>query len=658
MRISLIIIGYNTIISQYTYNYGFSQGDNSFAIDNNFSPQSNCKLYINNSLKNSVTRSSNSTESLSASLTGLSDGTHEWYISCTDSAGWSTESSHATFILDTTGPVISLVSPENTIIANGTDITFTVSDSPSNVSSVWYSLNNGATNGSVTAYNNASTTYTINSSEQFTADTNNLIIYANDTKSNPSQKNVTFYVDVDPPSIELVSPVNDTFNSGSFRINATDNYASSITCQILIDGQVNATSSTSSKAFLNFNLNLSEGSHTWKITCTDLIGNLQTSATRIVKIDTTQPSIDPLYPLTVDTFNSLNGAADINYRLTETNPEKCILYVDNTEKSTVTAGTNFTNITFAASSQNSPFNWKVWCNDSAGNNNTSTTNSIYYDIINPVISNIANTSLSEDSVTISWSIDETSNNSLFYGANNALLAQKKVDTLGTSPTTSITGLSASTLYYFRVQSCDQFSHCINSSEYNVTTSAAPSTPSSGGGGGGGSSLNTCGVGYEKVNGKCILKEDKPEKDTECTPHWECSEWSSCSDGQQIRMCQDSSLCGKDDKPDEKQSCTEKAPTEEVVAIDEDLPAESDTAMDKIPLGVSAATGIFRQMKTNWKPITGIVSAIGILTILGSALFQRGPLAYTVKTVKEWKEAKMQKEEEEIREKLRNQGLIK
>lgn len=47
---------------------------------------------------------------------------------------------------------------------------------------------------------------------------------------------------------------------------------------------------------------------------------------------------------------------------------------------------------------------------------------------------------------------------------------------------------------------------------------------------------------------------------QCTEDWVCSDWSSCSEGQQTRVCTDQNSCGtENDKPDESQTCTELGP---------------------------------------------------------------------------------------------------
>jgi len=66
------------------------------------------------------------------------------------------------------------------------------------------------------------------------------------------------------------------------------------------------------------------------------------------------------------------------------------------------------------------------------------------------------------------------------------------------------------------------------------------------------------TGCGQTTESSITNPAPPQKDRlECTPNWECSEWSGCSTfGAQTRTCTDKNTCGiSTDKPSESQSCT-------------------------------------------------------------------------------------------------------
>ena len=68
----------------------------------------------------------------------------------------------------------------------------------------------------------------------------------------------------------------------------------------------------------------------------------------------------------------------------------------------------------------------------------------------------------------------------------------------------------------------------------------------------GTDNSACGVYSCKSDCSC----NKQEEEGECTPDWQCTDWSKCSvNSQQIRTCTDKKRCGKSEgKPEEKQSC--------------------------------------------------------------------------------------------------------
>ena len=98
----------------------------------------------------------------------------------------------------------------------------------------------------------------------------------------------------------------------------------------------------------------------------------------------------------------------------------------------------------------------------------------------PVLTSISS-SVTSSSATITWTTDESSNSSVYYGTTTATTSSSGSDDLVTSHSISLSGLSASTLYYYNVSSCDYWANCNTSSQYSFTTSAA------GNGGNGGSS---------------------------------------------------------------------------------------------------------------------------------------------------------------------------
>jgi PKD repeat protein len=70
--------------------------------------------------------------------------------------------------------------------------------------------------------------------------------------------------------------------------------------------------------------------------------------------------------------------------------------------------------------------------------------------------------------------------------------------------------------------------------------------------------------FEVTDGEATDYEDMTitvlDGAADCTPGWQCLEWSACADSIQIRSCSDNESCGTDTgKPDEVRTCDSTAP---------------------------------------------------------------------------------------------------
>jgi hypothetical protein len=133
----------------------------------------------------------------------------------------------------------------------------------------------------------------------------------------------------------------------------------------------------------NLTLNQDESAIiTWFVNATGEINNLHkffiyanqtsneslnniTSVLNITIKDTTNPTINITYPLNLSYATSIT---ELNYTYEETNSDSCWYSTDNgnTNTSISTAGTNFTGISSSAGTNT----WIVYCNDSSGNENS------------------------------------------------------------------------------------------------------------------------------------------------------------------------------------------------------------------------------------------------------------------------------------------------
>lgn len=280
-------------------NFNFTQTDV-------LSPTSNCSLFIDNVLNSTNATTDNSTATISPVT--MSEGNHNWYISCTDLAGNTNVSEIRTVIIDTISPIVSLNNPINGSLFNITSISFNFTQtdtlSPNSNCSIYI---NGILNTTNTSTNNAtSTLFTING---FADNNYNWSVDCADLAGNINTSEIReFSVGTIPPSITLISPTNSfttTSASNAYMFNATSGLNSTFNCSLLIESlpvsTQTITNASNSSIIYAFS---SQGSYHWAISCIDSYGNSNISSTRIITYQiggggsgfVTPPSPPPVIP--------------------------------------------------------------------------------------------------------------------------------------------------------------------------------------------------------------------------------------------------------------------------------------------------------------------------------------------------------------------------
>jgi len=101
------------------------------------------------------------------------------------------------------------------------------------------------------------------------------------------------------------------------------------------------------------------------------------------------------------------------------------------------------------------------------------------DSVPPTISGVATSTPTINSVTITWSTDEISTSQVIYSTNASVpqgSPTQGVSGYSTSHSVTLTGLNASTTYYFKAKSCDASNNCSESTIYQFITAAPDNTP--------------------------------------------------------------------------------------------------------------------------------------------------------------------------------------
>jgi len=90
----------------------------------------------------------------------------------------------------------------------------------------------------------------------------------------------------------------------------------------------------------------------------------------------------------------------------------------------------------------------------------------------PLLSSVASTSISSSAATITWTTDEASDSQVEYGLTSAYgQVSALASALVTSHSVGLSGLSASTVYHYRVKSRDAAGNLATSADVTFTTAA-------------------------------------------------------------------------------------------------------------------------------------------------------------------------------------------
>jgi hypothetical protein len=220
----------------------------------------------------------------------------------TDNLGLNTTSAPVLLGFDTNGPTTTLIRPSNLAnISSATSmVNATVNDSEvGNISRVLFEYRENASVGWKSACNdtdgNAPFNCTWNLAGLPDGTTYEFRAYANDTLGNmgATDSHTGITIDRTPPNVTLITPQNRTFSLGNETLfyNTTDVTSAVANCTLILDGNPsNTTQSPPEGVTLNFSVvDLSEMTHTWRVNCSDALGNTGASETRTLIVERTGP---------------------------------------------------------------------------------------------------------------------------------------------------------------------------------------------------------------------------------------------------------------------------------------------------------------------------------------------------------------------------------
>lgn len=224
----------------------------------------------------------------------------------------------------------------------------------------------------------------------------------------------------------------------------------------------------------------------YRVLSRDAAGNITTSGdqtlTTTAAPDTTAPSIS-----NIASGNLSTSAANITWTTNEAADSR-IEYGTDTSYGSFTAlnpslvtahSQNITGLSAGTS-----YHFRVLSKDAASNlatsgNNTFTTTALPGDTSGPVISSISVGNISPNGATVTWSTDEAASSQVEYGTTTSYGSLSALNSsLVSSHSRSLSGLSPSTVYHYRVISKDTADNSSTSGD-GIFTSAGASTDTTG-----------------------------------------------------------------------------------------------------------------------------------------------------------------------------------
>jgi len=341
-------------------------------VDFNFTPIDdynttlNCSIYLDGA--RNATNSSTANNTLTNFLiTGISYGSHNWFVNCTDGSLSNVSETWYFSINDTILPTITVFSPQNAVYNTTVWLNYTIVDATLNTT--WYSLNGGA---NVTISGNV----TLSPAQGW----NNVILYANDSAGNENNSGlINFYFDNVSPSIDYVG-TNASGNYSSpqtINFTASDDVALNIT-EIWVNGVLNTTCYATQ--YCNVLLS-SEGFYSVYAKAYDnLTNNLNTTATRDYTLDFTLPEVAIASPTNLTWYNS--ASVTLTYYASDANLNTSWFVLD-------AGAANFSGNTTLSGLSDGTHNIIAYANDSAGNQNNSDLITFYIDTNAPQYSSVS-----------------------------------------------------------------------------------------------------------------------------------------------------------------------------------------------------------------------------------------------------------------------------
>jgi len=307
----------------------------------------------------------NNSANILTTNSSLPDGTYDWNVNCTsNSTTFSSES--RTIIIDVTAPVISISELYPAILVSTDTLTINISCSdvttPDNITGYWNTYKNhvlqSSLSGSVALINSTQTTVqTIISGNISASDVWYSTITCGDLTINSTAVNTTLRTVQPEFSIILNSHSNNSYSQDTepdYNMTVSGS-VDTYSCELFIDTLgygINATVLNATDTIFTTNSTLSQGTHSWNVTCQS--GSVTNSSEhRTITIDNIAPVINSnqtstAVPIYRDTINITANVTDATtavtacyFNLTDPNANVVINNVNGTQVGDIWNSTNY-----------------------------------------------------------------------------------------------------------------------------------------------------------------------------------------------------------------------------------------------------------------------------------------------------------------------------
>jgi hypothetical protein len=320
---------------------------------------------ITNQTSQNISSSSNIFE---INITNLTTDNYKWncfYVDENNNKAFS-QSNNSLSILSL---VVNLISPVNNLLTNQNQTFLCNASTSSALSNVTFFLWNSS--GLVYNYsiNSSGLFNQTNSSYNFTSGGNyswNCLFKNTQNSQNFASSNFSLAYDITSPALNISLPVNNSFNSGVFRLNLNEEGSCNFS---LNSGATNRSMNSSNNLTFNtFNNTLIQNqSYNLSYYCSDFAGNRNSSVVTFF-VDLTKPNVTLVGP--EDSY-SVTGTAMINFQYNVSdnlNISICSLIINNALNLTDYNITNQSaNYNFSQTFGEGTYYWRVNCTDQAEN---------------------------------------------------------------------------------------------------------------------------------------------------------------------------------------------------------------------------------------------------------------------------------------------------